>query len=137
MSKAAYATIRFLLLSACRHSADSNTFNAELQQLGLPREHALVLGKVLDDNSNELKSHLLSTTLRINEMEDVTCKKSENAIDCVEMELKIKNEIVNGIPQSTTHKINIHKSNIPILVKELKTIKTMMENLDFEAKHTI
>lgn len=137
MTKSAFATIKFLLLSACSHNCDSNVFNAELQQLGLPREHASVLSKILDDHSAALKKFLLTNSLRINDLESFSCKKSEKAIDCIELQVNIKNEIIDGVPQDSNYKVNVHKTTIPILLKELKIVKEMMTNLNFEGKHSI
>jgi len=114
--KSAYLCIRYLLLSAVRFDVTSNYFSTELQQVGLPREHSLALGKVLDDNSQQLRQHLKGKALTVNEVQDVKCTKSENGIDCIKMELKLRNP-------DDTREINISKSDIPILLKELRLIK--------------
>lgn len=127
-SKSAYYCVRFLLLSAVRFGIAKDVFSIELQQLGLPREHSLALGKVLDENSASLKNHLKDKSLTINELSEVSCKESDG-IDCIKMEMKIKNSLIGG----TIHKeINISKTDIPILLKELKIIKSKMDELDYE-----
>lgn len=127
-SKSAYYCVRFLLLSAVRFGIAKDVFSIELQQLGLPREHSLALGKVLDENSASLKNHLKDKSLTINELSEVSCKESDG-IDCVKMEMKIKNSLIGG----TIHKeINISKTDISILLKELKIIKSKMDELDYE-----
>lgn len=128
-SKSAYSCVRFLLLSAIRFGIGKDIFSVELQQLGLPREHSLALGKVLDENSAQLREHLKSKSLAINELADVTCKESDG-IDCVRLNMEISNHIESG--ESISQSININKSDIPVLLKELRIIKAKMDELDYE-----
>ncbi|KAG5679145.1 hypothetical protein PVAND_008736 [Polypedilum vanderplanki] len=128
--KSAYACIRFLLLSAVRFGATKDVFSIELQQLGLPREHSLALGKVLDDKFDALKEYLKSKSLKINELNDVKCFQSPDGIECIKMELKIDNFIDDNA--KVLKEININKSDIPILLKELKIIRAKMDELDNE-----
>lgn len=127
-SKSAYSCVRFLLLSAVRFGVVKDVFAIELQQLGLPREHSLALGKVLDENSATLREHLKSKSMTINELTDVTCTESDG-IDCIKMQMDIKNCI--GVGGEVSKNININKSDIPVLIKELKIIKAKMDQLDY------
>lgn len=135
LQKASYECVRFLILSAVRHNTDSNTFNTELQQIGCPKEHSVALCKVLDENSVKLQNYLKMQTLRINKLEDVRVVPT-SAIDCVQLELKVSNEIVDGVSQNVTHNLNIQNDDLKVLLKELKTIRGIMENLDYENKHS-
>lgn len=128
-AKSAYSCVRFLLLSAVRFGIEKDVFAIELQQLGLPREHSLALGKVLNENSAALRENLKSKSLTINELADVRCRESDG-IDCVKLEMEIKNFI--GAKGNVTKEINISKSDIPVLLKELKIIKSKMDQLDYE-----
>lgn len=128
--------MRFLLLSAVRFNVSNTYFCTELQQIGLPREHSVALGKVLDDCSTQLRDYLKSKTLTINELDNVKCSSTNDAVDCIELKLKIKNQIVNGISQRTTHDIYIPKAEVTILLKELKAIRSKMDELDYEKLHS-
>jgi COMM domain containing 4 len=125
--KAAYACVRYLLLSSVRYDVTKDVFAIELQQLGFPREHSLSLGKVLDEKGAVLKEHLMKQSLSVNELKSVSCCKSDG-IDCVKMELGIDNCIDGS--RTITKEININKSDIPILLKELKIVKAKMEELE-------
>lgn len=127
--KSAYACVRFLLLSTVRFGVTKDVFSIELQQLGLPREHSLALGKVLSDKFGALTEHLRGKSLSINELSGVKCTQSDG-IDCVKIELEIKNFIEGNV--NTTKQININKTDIPILLKELKIIKAKMDELNYE-----
>lgn len=128
-SKSAYSCVRFLILSAVRFGIGKDVFSIELQQLGLPREHSLQLGKVLEEHSSTLREHLKSKSLTINELADVRCKES-SGIDCVKLEMDIKNYISGG--GNVSKEININKRDIPVLLKELKIIKEKMDQLENE-----
>lgn len=124
-SKSAFSCVRFLLLSAVRFNIGKDVFSIELQQLGLPREHSLALGKVLDEHSASLKENLKTKSLTINELTDVKCKESDG-IDCVKLEMKIKKSLSGG---NIVKEVNINSADIPILIKELKIIKSKMDEL--------
>lgn len=128
-SKSAHLCVRFLLLSAVRFNIGKDIFAIELQQLGLPREHSLALGKVLEENSATLKEFLKSKSLNVNELIDVKCKESDG-IDCIKLQMEIKNFIPDG--GQVSKEINISKCDIPVLLKELKIIRSKMNQLDYE-----
>lgn len=128
-SKSAYSCVRFLLLSAVRFGIAKDVFSIELQQLGLPREHSIALGKVLDEHSATLREHLKSKSLTINELADVKCQESDG-IECVKLEMEIKN-FVSG-KGNVSKEINISKRDIPVLLKELKIIKEKMDQMNYE-----
>lgn len=124
--KSSYSCVRFLLLSAVRYNVGTSFFSTELQQLGLPREHSLSLEKVLDENSLTLREYLKSKTLSINELEDVKFTEAPDATNCIRMEMKVK----NSLTKKDQLVMNIKKSDIPILLKELKILKAKMEELN-------
>lgn len=57
--KSAVACIRFILINATRFEADDGTLSAELEQLGLPKEHSTALCRVFSDKCNDIKQYLL------------------------------------------------------------------------------
>ncbi|XP_062556182.1 COMM domain-containing protein 4 [Armigeres subalbatus] len=132
--KAAFACIRFLLVSAARFNTESSVFGTELHQLGLPKDHTTVICQVLEDYVCQIRSKLRQSSLTINELESVSCKKPENTIDCVQLRFNIKNEIIHGFPQRTNHTVNINRSDIHVLLKELKSMKSIMDGYDHESK---
>jgi hypothetical protein len=128
--KSSYECIRFLLLSAVRYSVTKDVFSVELQQLGLPKEHSIALGKVFDDKFTIIREYLKRKSLSMNELKGFKISSSEHAIDCMKMELKIDN-CVDG-NDKVTKEINIQKSDIPILLKELKVIRDKMKEFDYQ-----
>lgn len=111
-------------------------FGTELQQLGLPKEHTTVMCQVLDSYVGQIRTKLQQSSLTINELECITSSIPENTIDCVQFQLGISNEIINGVPTRTTHEININRSDIPVLLKELKTVRKIMDGYDYGTKNS-
>ena len=132
--KSAISCIRFLLVSAARHNTDNLVFSTELQQLGLPKEHALEMANVLELHSRGLRDKLADNSLMVNELENVSVTTPENTIECIQLKIDIKNEIIEGISQPSSHIVNLSKSDIPKLLTELKAIQKTMEDLDYESK---
>nr|XP_022303853.1 COMM domain-containing protein 4-like isoform X4 [Crassostrea virginica] len=62
--KASIAALTFILSSAAKYHCDGETLSNELQQLGLPKEHASSLCKSYSDSLDKLQSHLRATSLR-------------------------------------------------------------------------
>lgn len=53
-----------------------------------------------------------------------------DGVDCACVTFKLKNELVDGIPTETSHHINIEKSNVKMLLKEMKTIRSLMDETE-------
>ncbi|XP_055370998.1 COMM domain-containing protein 4 [Condylostylus longicornis] len=134
-AKSAIACVRFLLINASENNADEATFNEELQQLGLPKEHSLSICRVHAESVNPIKKKLLEQKFNINELISVSGTLNKDAIDCCALEFKIKDELHDGVPKDTTHKINIHKADVTILLNNLKEMRNLMDSYNFERKY--
>lgn len=53
-----------------------------------------------------------------------------DVIDCACITFKLKNELVDGIPTATNHQINIGKTDIKMLLREMKTVRSLMEDTE-------
>lgn len=53
-----------------------------------------------------------------------------DTIDCACITFKLKNEIVDGVPTETNHHINIEHSDIKMLLKEMKTVRSLMDETE-------
>uniref|UniRef100_A0A8C6MT38 COMM domain containing 4 n=1 Tax=Mus spicilegus TaxID=10103 RepID=A0A8C6MT38_MUSSI len=62
--KATVAVLSFILSSAAKHSVDSDSLSSELQQLGLPKEHATSLCRCYEEKQSPLQEHLRACSLR-------------------------------------------------------------------------
>uniref|UniRef100_A0A8C4MFG3 COMM domain containing 4 n=1 Tax=Equus asinus TaxID=9793 RepID=A0A8C4MFG3_EQUAS len=62
--KATVAVLSFILSSAAKHSVDGESLSSELQQLGLPKEHAASLCRCYEEKQSPLQEHLRASSLR-------------------------------------------------------------------------
>ncbi|GAB6032346.1 COMM domain-containing protein 4 [Chamberlinius hualienensis] len=69
--KASVAVIHFILCSATKHGVDEESLSCEIQQLGLPKEHATSLCKIYAENYTQVRNKLLDSSLRYNEVDYV------------------------------------------------------------------
>lgn len=131
--KAAVACLKYLLISGVRFSADVATFNEELQQLGLPKEHSSAICKVFEEYGDKIRNHQILQSLTVNKLENVTLTQPQNTIDCIQLDFEFKNEIEPEAKRSKmAHSVIIEKKDIPALLKELKTVNSMLAAVDFK-----
>ncbi|XP_058059153.1 COMM domain-containing protein 4 [Anopheles bellator] len=134
--KGAIACLRFLLTSAARYDTNVGVFGTELQQLGLPKEHAATMCRLLAQYVQKIRSILRDNSLRINQLDSFECSIPKNTIDCIQLKLGIQNEIVDGLPKQTTHTVNLNRNDALLLLNELKAVRDTMENYNFDKKYT-
>lgn len=72
--------------------------------------------------------------LLVNDLDGMSYTIQKDTVNCALLSISI-NEIVDGIPTKTTHRINVSKLDFPILINELKTVSNMMDDLDYEKRH--
>ncbi|XP_037766606.1 COMM domain-containing protein 4 isoform X2 [Chelonia mydas] len=70
--KATIAVLSFILSSAAKHSVDSESLSSELQQLGLPKEHATGLCRSYEEKQSPLQDSLRARSLRLNRLDSVS-----------------------------------------------------------------
>uniref|UniRef100_A0A6I8NUY0 COMM domain containing 4 n=1 Tax=Ornithorhynchus anatinus TaxID=9258 RepID=A0A6I8NUY0_ORNAN len=69
--KATVAVLSFILSSAAKHNVDGESLSSELQQLGLPKEHATALCRSYEEKQSPLQDSLRACSLRLNRLEGV------------------------------------------------------------------
>ncbi|NXL20983.1 COMD4 protein, partial [Setophaga kirtlandii] len=69
--KATFAVLSFNLSSAAKHSIDSESLPSELQQLGLPKEHATGLCRSYEEKQSPLQDRLRACSLRLSQLGSV------------------------------------------------------------------
>uniref|UniRef100_A0A1A9VHP2 COMM domain-containing protein n=1 Tax=Glossina austeni TaxID=7395 RepID=A0A1A9VHP2_GLOAU len=133
--KSAIACIHLLLNNAARHSVTESVFNEEIQQLGLPKQHAEAMCRVLSNHATVIRQRLIDKAFRINELSTVQHLPSVDAgINCSTFELKISQELVDGSPQNSTHVINIDNGQLRALLEELKYARDVMAKYEIKNK---
>ncbi|XP_074694177.1 COMM domain-containing protein 4 [Strix aluco] len=69
--KATIAVLGFILSSAAKHNVDSESLSSELQQLGLPKEHASGLCRSYEEKQSSLQDSLRACSLRLSQLGSV------------------------------------------------------------------
>lgn len=62
--KACTQALNHILTSSARYEVEEDALNSELQQLGLPKEHATALCKVYNENMSAIVERLSAKSLR-------------------------------------------------------------------------
>uniref|UniRef100_A0A8B9QFP1 COMM domain containing 4 n=1 Tax=Apteryx owenii TaxID=8824 RepID=A0A8B9QFP1_APTOW len=70
--KATIAVLSFILSSAAKHNVDSESLSSELQQLGLPKEHATGLCRSYEEKQSPLQDSLRACSLRLSQLDSVS-----------------------------------------------------------------
>uniref|UniRef100_K7GJS3 COMM domain containing 4 n=2 Tax=Pelodiscus sinensis TaxID=13735 RepID=K7GJS3_PELSI len=70
--KATIAVLSFILSSAAKHGVDSDSLSSELQQLGLPKEHATGLCRSYEEKQSPLQDILRARSLRLSRLDSVS-----------------------------------------------------------------
>ncbi|XP_023666927.1 COMM domain-containing protein 4 [Paramormyrops kingsleyae] len=133
--KASVAVLNFILFSAAKNDVDSESLSSELQQLGLPKEHATGLCKSYEDNHSALQDRLRESSLRLSRLEDVSWRvdytlSSSELKDVREpvVQLRLRAQGIDpGSTQSTVFSVSADKFRV--LLMELKQAQALMNSL--------
>ncbi|XP_052084460.1 COMM domain-containing protein 4-like [Mytilus californianus] len=133
--KASVAVLSFILCSAAKYNVDGESLSNELQQLGLPKEHATALTKSYSDSLEKLQAQLRKHSLRLSQLDSVEWRVDYilssshlKNIDepCVQLRLKVKDPNTDNVKPVT---FTVTADKFRILLNELKQADSLMENL--------
>ncbi|XP_046555794.1 COMM domain-containing protein 4-like isoform X2 [Haliotis rubra] len=133
--KASIAALTFILTSAGKYSVDGDTLSNELQQLGLPKEHATSLTKSYSDSLDKLQIRLQEQSLRLSSLENVKWRvdyilSSSELKDINEPSVQIRLEMKNPDTRSTEPvAFTVSADKFRVLLNELKQADSMMDTL--------
>ncbi|XP_064552342.1 COMM domain-containing protein 4 isoform X4 [Drosophila montana] len=132
--KTAVACVHYMLTNAARYSCTETIFGEEIQQLGLPKDHAAAMCRVLQAHATVIRQKLIDKAFRINELQSIrnVTSPGEPPPNCATLELKISQELVDGLPKDTTHIVNIECAQLGALLDEMKLARDIM--LKYENK---
>lgn len=133
--KASVAVLSFILCSAAKYNVDGESLSNELQQLGLPKEHATALTKSYSDSLEKLQAQLRKHSLRLSQLDSVEWRVDYilssshlKSIDepCVQLRLKVRDPNTDNVKPVT---FTVTADKFRILLNELKQADSLMENL--------
>jgi len=121
------ASIQFILSSASRFFTSEEHLRAELQQVGLPKEHAAALAKVHLDSTRSIREKLLSDSASPNSVQDVTWRlvDDENCQDgpLIELDFQLKGTVESGAQSFST---TAQPAKLQTLLYELERIQHLI-----------
>ncbi|XP_069480648.1 COMM domain-containing protein 4 [Ambystoma mexicanum] len=133
--KATIAVLSFILSSAAKHNVDSESLSSELQQLGLPKEHATGLCRCYEDKQSVLQERLRDCSLRLTRLDSVSWRVDYTLGSSVlaqvnEPLIHLKLNLRDGgegSPKPVSMTVSAEKFRV--LLAELKQAQEMMNSL--------
>lgn len=126
--KACVAAITYILKNAACHAVSQNYLSNELQQIGLPREHALALCRVYLDNLSQITKMLKNESLQIGRLDNVDISKGNDG------EYVMKLNYCSTSKISKADKFTLTKEQIQLLISEFSDVSNQMNTLAQECK---
>ncbi|XP_038623138.1 COMM domain-containing protein 4 [Tachyglossus aculeatus] len=133
--KATVAVLSFILSSAAKHNVDGESLSSELQQLGLPKEHATALCRSYEEKQSPLQDSLRACSLRLNRLEGVGWRVdytlSSSVLRHVDEPLVHLRLDVRGGGQGGPEPIalTVSADKFRVLLTELKQAQALMNSL--------
>ncbi|NXQ06904.1 COMD4 protein, partial [Vidua macroura] len=133
--KATIAVLGFILSSAAKHNVDSESLSSELQQLGLPKEHASGLCRSYEEKQSPLQDRLRACSLRLSQLGSVRWRVDYTLSSS---ELQEVNEPVVHLTfnvrdreceKMTAVPVTLSANKFWVLLAELKQAQTLMNTL--------
>ncbi|XP_053573375.1 COMM domain-containing protein 4 [Bombina bombina] len=132
--KATVAVLCFILSSAAKHNVSSESLSSELQQLGLPREHAVSLCRSYEEKQNSLQETLRENSLRLNRVSSLSWRidqtLSSSIIQHVNEPLVHLNLNMTDPNSSRPLAVTLSATKLRVLLTELKQALEMMNSLN-------
>uniref|UniRef100_A0A8I3WE61 COMM domain-containing protein n=1 Tax=Callithrix jacchus TaxID=9483 RepID=A0A8I3WE61_CALJA len=133
--KATVAVLSFILSSAAKHSVHGESLSSELQQLGLPKEHAASLCRCYEEKQIPLQKHLRVCSLHTNRLAGVGWRVdytlSSSLLQSVEepmVHLRLEVAAAPGTPAQPVA-MSLSADKFQVLLAELKQAQTLMSSL--------
>lgn len=124
-SQAAVAAVRWVLISATGAAVTPAVLDSELQQLGLPKEHAAALTRVYGDHLPRLAHHLHQTSLKVGGEMQWQCR-----VAGVEVGADVEPVVELGLEEAgSTTKVALTPTQLHALVHELSEARRLMDSV--------
>ncbi|XP_044135702.1 COMM domain-containing protein 4 isoform X1 [Bufo gargarizans] len=132
--KATVAVLCFILSSAAKHNVSGDNLSSELQQLGLPREHAVSLCRSYDEKQTALQETLRENSLRLSRLSSLSWRVDQTLSSSILQEVNEPVVHLNlGVKDSDGSRpvnVTMSASKLRVLLTELKQALEMMNSLN-------
>ncbi|KAK0161409.1 hypothetical protein PV327_009882 [Microctonus hyperodae] len=126
--KAAVMALELMLTSSARYGVNATDLCNELQQLGLPREHGVAIGRLYTDYYSRILDCLTARSLRLNRLNSVEIisgeKKERDSSPFIKLSLKLKK--LDDTESNVF--INVAREDIFVLLEEMKKARAIMND---------
>lgn len=133
--KATVAVLSFILSSAAKHNVDGESLSSELQQLGLPKEHAASLCRCYEEKQGSLQETLRAYSLRVNRLAGVgwrvdytLCSSLLHSVEEPLVHLRLEVAAAPGAPAQPVA-MSLSADKFQVLLAELKQAQALMSTL--------
>ncbi|CAH2273474.1 COMM domain-containing 4 [Pelobates cultripes] len=132
--KATVSVLSFILSSAAKHNVSSDNLSSELQQLGLPKEHAASLCRSYEDKQSALQETLRESSLRLTRMSSLSWRVDQTLGSSVLQNVNEPLVHLNlsladaDLPRPVT--VTLSATKLRVLLTELKQALEMMNALN-------
>ncbi|XP_077328690.1 COMM domain-containing protein 4 [Lithobates pipiens] len=132
--KATIAVLCFILSSAAKHNVSSDSLSSELQQLGLPKEHAVSLCRSYEEKQTALQETLRESSLRLSRLSSVSWRVDQTLSSSILQEVNEPlvhlNLHVADARNSSPVAVTVSSSKLRVLLTELKQALEMMNAIN-------
>ncbi|XP_066987937.1 COMM domain-containing protein 4 isoform X1 [Macrobrachium rosenbergii] len=139
-AKAVVAAVRWVLESAAGAGVTANVLDSELQQLGLPKEHATAITKVYTEHQEALQAHLKNASLKVRGGTTWSCEVVGVDIGDGDLSPVVKLNLHNESPSvregeeqeggtETVTSIAMTPDQLQAMIHELTEARQLMEGL--------
>eukprot|EP01100_Stratorugosa_tubuloviscum_P001177 TRINITY_DN1263_c1_g2_i1.p1 TRINITY_DN1263_c1_g2~~TRINITY_DN1263_c1_g2_i1.p1 ORF type:complete len:207 (+),score=89.90 TRINITY_DN1263_c1_g2_i1:26-622(+) len=132
---ASIAALIFIISNAVKHEVEDTTLSTELQQLGLPKEHAEVISKSFRDNFDRLQISFNEKIFRLPKLVDVDWRvdyiaSSSSLNDIQTPSVTLALQIQTPLKRELTNEsFEISADKFRVLLNELTQAQKLMEDL--------
>lgn len=133
-AKASIAALKFIFTNAVHYRVIKANFNNELQQLGLPKEHAQVICNTYEEFFPRIHKHQMKKMLSIGNLGEVRLSRGDT--DGVKnIHLQTNWEVTGkGVQEKSDHNLMIRNSDLKVLINELQIARKLMKRYDVHGK---
>uniref|UniRef100_U3IXF6 COMM domain containing 4 n=1 Tax=Anas platyrhynchos platyrhynchos TaxID=8840 RepID=U3IXF6_ANAPP len=131
--KATIAVLDFIFSSAAKHNVDGESLSSELQQLGLPKEHATGLCRSYEEKQSSLQESLRACSLRLSQLDSVSWRvdytlSSSELRDVGEPLVHLLLRLRGGTTVAAVP-VAVSADKFRVLLAELKQAQALMQTL--------
>ena len=129
--EAVVAALDYTIANATRHGVDEQTLGRELEQLGLPKEHAEAVCKPYGKEREGLREAAMRSTVRVNGLRDlrwgVTFASDADESRNNASEGRIAIRLTLDTTDEGCMDVDVSEEKFRVLLSELKAVKALMD----------